>query len=71
MANGKTDSHVWDDERFAVTKWDENTKYKLESLRRTAEIVWGREVTIQEVADIAIQFAYEKISVQIIDNNFI
>lgn len=71
MTDQKTDAHLWDDKKFVVSKWEFQSKVKLESLRRTAELVWGREVTIQEVADIAIDYAYKELSVKLVNDKFI
>jgi hypothetical protein len=71
MADQKTDAHLWDDDNFAVSKWSDKTKIKLEALRRTAEISWNRPVTIQEIADRAIDYAYKELSVKLLDDKFL
>ncbi len=65
MVDRKTDSPVWDDKNFIIDKWEDFSKYKLESLRRNAEAQWNRDVSIQEVADMAIDYAYKGLSLKI------
>jgi hypothetical protein len=71
MTDEKTDAHLWEDDRFVITKWDDKTKLQLESLRRTAVLAWNREVSIQEIADMAIDYAYKELSVKLVNDKFL
>ncbi|MDX1629672.1 MAG: hypothetical protein R3345_13290 [Fulvivirga sp.] len=61
------DKELWKDERFRIEKWEDTSKYKLEALRQQAEMMWNRKVTIQEIAERAVDYAYKGLSLQILE----
>ena len=56
----KTNSDLFKDERFFVDEWTELHKHQIESLRMTMEVVYNREVDVQECLQRLVDWGYEK-----------
>ena len=71
MTIRKTDDHIWDKEKFIITDWDEKQMMQIESVRRTLCLLKRTdEVTVQEAVNEMIDFAYTKLLVDRINEEY-
>ena len=71
MTIRKTDDHIWDKEKFIIMEWDEKQMMQIESVRRTLCLLKRTdEVTIQEAVNEMIDFAYTKLLVDRINEEY-